>query len=153
MNDQSLNHTRWNCKYHVVFAPKFRRKLVCGEYRKAIGDILRKLCEYKGIEIVEANACVDHIHMCIKIPPKYSVSQIMGYLKGKRALMIFEQFLQLRHRFGNRHFWCVGYFVSTVGVNEATIAKYIREQEERDKITDQYSLVERPSSFTSRKKH
>ena len=153
MNDQSLNHTRWNCKYHVVFAPKFRRKLIYGEYRKAIGDILRKLCEYKGIEIVEANACVDHIHMCIKIPPKYSVAQIMGYLKGKSALMIFEQFPHLRYKFGNRHFWCIGYFVSTIGVNEATIVKYVREQGERDKITDQYSLVERPSSFTSRKKH
>ena len=153
MNDQSLNHTRWNCKYHVVFAPKFRRKLIYGEHRKAIGEILRKLCEYKGIEIVEANACVDHIHMCIKIPPKYSVAQVMGYLKGKSALMIFEQFPHLRNKFGNRHFWSIGYFVSTVGVNEATIVKYVREQEERDKITDQYSLVERPSSFTSRKKH
>ena len=153
MNDQSLNHTRWNCKYHVVFAPKFRRKLIYGEYRKVIGDILRKLCDYKGIEIVEANACVDHIHMCIKIPPKYSVAQIMGYLKGKSALMIFEQFPHQRYKFGNRHFWCIGYFVSTVGINEATIIKYVREQEERDKITDQYSLVERPSSFTSRKKH
>ena len=96
MNDQSLNHTRWNCKYHVVFAPKFRRKLIYGEHREAIGEILRNLCKYKGIEIVEANACVDHIHMCIKIPPKYSVAQIMGYLKGKSALMIFEQFPHLR---------------------------------------------------------
>ena len=90
MNDQSLNHTRWSCKYHIVFAPKFRRKLVYGRYRRTIGEILRKLCEYKGIEIVEANACVDHIHMCVKIPPKYSVAQVMGYLKGKSSLMIFE---------------------------------------------------------------
>ena len=151
MNDQSLNHTRWNCKYHIVFAPKFRRKLVYGRYRRTIGEILRKLCEYKGIEIVEANACVDH--MCVKIPPKYSVAQIMGYLKGKSSLMIFESFPHLRYKFGNRHFWCAGYFVSTVGVNEATIIKYVREQEERDKITDQYSLVERPvSSFTSSRK-
>ena len=153
MNDQSLNHTRWNCKYHIVFSPKFRRKLIYGRYRRTIGEILRKLCEYKGIEIVEANACVDHIHMCIKIPPKYSVAQIMGYLKGKSSLMIFESFPHLRYKFGNRHFWCTGYFVSTVGVNEATIIKYVREQEERDKITDQYSLVERPvSSFTSSRK-
>ena len=155
MNDQSLNHTRWNCKYHIVFAPKFRRKLVYGRYRRTIGGILRKLCEYKGIEIVEANACVDHIHMCVKIPPKYSVAQIMGYLKGKSSLMIFESFPHLRIKFGNRHFWCTGYFVSTVGVNEATIIKYkyVRDQEERDKITDQYSLVERPvSSFTSSRK-
>lgn len=151
MNDQSLNHTRWNCKYHIVFAPKFRRKLIYGKYRRTIGEILRKLCEYKGIEIVEANACVDHIHMCIKIPPKYSVA--LGYLKGKSSLMIFESFPYLRYKFGNRHFWCTGYFVSTVGVNEATIIKYVREQEERDKITDQYSLIERPvSSFTSSRK-
>ena len=127
MNDQSLKHTRWNCKYHIVFAPKFRRKLIYGRYRRAIGKILRKLCEYKGIEIVEANACVDHIHMCIKVPPKYSMAQVMGYLKGKSSLMIFESFPQLRYKFCNRHFWCTGYFVSTVGVNEATIIKYVRE--------------------------
>ena len=96
MNDQSLNHTRWNCKYHIVFAPKFRRKLIYGRYRRTIGEILRKLCEYKGIEIVEANACVDHIHMCVKIPPKYSVAQVMGDLKGKSSLMIFESFPHLR---------------------------------------------------------
>ena len=153
MHDQRLNHIRWNYRHHIVFAPKFRRKLVYGRYRRTIGEILRKLCEYKGIEIVEANACVDHIHMCVKIPPKYSVAQIMGYLKGKSSLMIFESFPHLRYKFGNRHFWCAGYFVSTVGVNEATIIKYVREQEERDKITDQYSLVERPvSSFTSSRK-
>ena len=115
MEEQSLEHTRWNCKYHIVFAPKFRRKIAYGKYRKEIGSILRKLCEYKRIEILEANACVDHIHMCIKIPPKYSVSQIMGYLKGKSSLMIFEQFSNLKYKFGNRHFWCKGYFVSTVG--------------------------------------
>ena len=109
--------------------------------------ILRKLCEYKRIEILEANACVDHIHMCIKIPPKYSVSQIMGYLKGKSSLMIFEQFSNLKYKFGNRHFWCKGYFVSTVGVNEATIIKYIREQETRDKIADQHSLIEHKNPF------
>ena len=153
MNDQSLNHTRWNCKYHIVFAPKFRRKLVYGRYRRTIGEILRKLCEYKEIEMVEANAYVDHIHMCIKILQKYSVAQIMGYLKGKSSLMIFENFPHLRYKFGNRHFWCTGYFISTVGVNEVTIIKYVREQEEWDKIPDQYSLVERPvSSFTSSRK-
>lgn len=147
MEEQSLEHTRWNCKYHIVFAPKFRRKIVYGKYRKEIGLILRKLCEYKRIEILEANACVDHIHMCIKIPPKYSVSQIMGYLKGKSSLMIFEQFSNLKYKFGNRHFWCKGYFVSTVGVNEATILKYIREQETRDKIADQHSLIEHKKPF------
>ncbi len=147
MEEQSLEHTRWNCKYHIVFAPKFRRKIVYGKYRKEIGSILRKLCEYKRIEILEANACVDHIHMCIKIPPQYSVSQIMGYLKGKSSLMIFEQFSNLKYKFGNRHFWCKGYFVSTVGVNETTITKYIREQETRDKIADQHSLIEHKNPF------
>ena len=96
MDDQSLEHTRWNCKYHIVFAPKFRRKIIYGKYKKEIGVILRKLCEYKHLEILEAHACIDHIHMCIKIPPKYSVAQIMGYLKGKSALMIFEQFSNLK---------------------------------------------------------
>ena len=134
MEEQSLEHTRWNCKYHIVFAPKFRRKIVYGKYRKEIGLILRKLCEYKRIEILEANACVDHIHMCIKIPPKYSVSQIMGYLKGKSSLMIFEQFSK-------------GYFVSTVVVNEVTIIRYIREQEMRDKIADQHSLIKHKNPF------
>ena len=147
MEEQSLEHTRWNCKYHIVFAPKFRRKIVYGKYRKEIGLILRKLCEYKRIEILEANACVDHIHMCIKIPPKYSVSQIMGYLKGKSSLMIFEQFSNLKYKFGNRHFWCKGYFVSSVGVNEATIIKYFRELETRDKIADQHSLIEHKNPF------
>ncbi len=106
-----------------------------------IGTILCKLCEYKHIEIVEANACVDHIHMCIKIPPKFSVSQIMDCLKGKSSLMIFEKFSNLKYKYGNRHFWTKGYFVCTVGINEATIIKYIREQQERDKIGDQYSLA------------
>lgn len=150
MDDQSLEHTRWNCKYHIVFAPKFRRKIIYGKYKKEIGVILRKLCEYKHLEILEAHACIDHIHMCIKIPPKYSVAQIMGYLKGKSALMIFEQFSNLKYKFGNRHFWCKGYFVSTVGVNEATIVKYIREQETRDKIADQHSLFEHKDPFMGR---
>jgi len=150
MDDQSLEHTRWNCKYHIVFAPKFRRKIIYGKYKKEIGVILRKLCEYKHLEILEAHACIDHIHMCIKIPPKYSVAQIMGYLKGKSALMIFEQFSNLKYKFGNRHFWCKGYFVITVGVNEATIVKYIREQETRDKIADQHSLFEHKDPFMGR---
>ena len=146
--EKSLEHTRWNCKYHVVWGPKFRRKAIYGKYRREIGAILRKLCEYKGIEIKEANACVDHIHMCLSVPPKFSVAQIMGYLKGKSSLMIFERFSNLKYKYGNRQFWCKGYFVSTVGVNEATIVKYIREQEEADKISDQYSLIERKNPFT-----
>ncbi len=134
--DSVLEHTKWNCRYHIVWAPKYRRKIIYGQYRQEIGKILRKLCEYKGIEIVEANACVDHIHMCVKIPPKYSVAQIMGYLKGKSSLMLFEKFQNLKYKFGNRTFWCKGYYVSTVGLNEEVIKKYIREQEEHDKMND-----------------
>ncbi len=134
--DSVLEHTKWNCRYHIVWAPKYRRKIIYGQYRQEIGKILRKLCEYKGIEIVEANACIDHIHMCVKIPPKYSVAQIMGYLKGKSALMLFEKFQNLKYKFGNRTFWCKGYYVSTVGLNKETIRKYIRNQEEHDKMND-----------------
>ena len=142
--DLSQEHTRWNCRYHIVWAPKYRRKIIYGKYRKEIGAMLRKLCDYKGIEIVEANACIDHIHMCLRIPPKYSVAQIMGYLKGKSSLMIFEQFGNLKYKFGNRHFWCKGYYVSTVGLNEETIKKYIREQEDADKMTDNVKEPENP---------
>ena len=134
--DSVLEHTKWNCRYHIVWAPKYRRKIIYGQYRQEIGKIIRKLCEYKGIEIVEANACIDHIHMCIKIPPKYSVAQIMGYLKGKSSLMLFERFQNLKYKYGNRTFWCKGYYVSTVGLNEETIRKYIRNQEEHDKMND-----------------
>lgn len=139
--DSVLEHTKWNCRYHIVWAPKYRRKIIYGKYRQEIGKILRKLCEYKGIEIVEANACIDHIHMCVKIPPKYSVAQIMGYLNGKSSLMLFERFQNLKYKFGNRTFWCKGYYVSTVGLNEETIKKYIRNQQGHDKATDN---VKRP---------
>ena len=139
--DSVLEHTKWNCRYHIVWAPKYRRKIIYGKYRQEIGKILRKLCEYKGIEIVEANACIDHIHMCVKILPKYRVAQIMGYLKGKSSLMLFERFQNLKYKFGNRTFWCKGYYVSTVGLNEETIKKYIRNQQDHDKATDN---VKRP---------
>lgn len=145
--EESLDHTRWNCKYHIVWAPKYRRKIIYGKYKKEIGAILRKLCEYKHIEIMEANACSDHVHMCLKILPKYSVSSIMGYLKGKSSLMIFEQFSNLKYRYGNRHFWCRGYYVSTVGINEQSIVNYIRDQEKHDKMTDQLSLIEDRDPF------
>jgi len=134
--DSVLEHTKWNCRYHIVWAPKYRRKIIYGKYRQEIGKILRKLCEYKGIEIEEANACIDHIHMCIRIPPKYSVAQIMGYLKGKSSLMLFERFQNLKYKFGSRTFWCKGYYVSTVGLNEETIRKYIKNQQDHDKATD-----------------
>ena len=145
--DKSLAHTKWNCKYHIIWIPKYRRKVIYGKYRQVIGQIIRQLCEYKGIEIVEANACVDHIHMLVKIPPKYSVSSIMGYLKGKSALMIFDRFANLKYKFGNRHFWAKGYYVSTVGLNEATIKKYIREQENSDKVIDKVSVQELEDPF------
>ena len=138
---KSSAHSKWRCQYHIVFAPKYRRKGIYGKYKEEIGKILWKLCEYKGIEIVEANACIDHIHMCIKIPPKYSVAQIMGYLKGKSSLMLLERFQNLKYKFWSRTFWCKGYYVSTVGLNEETIKKYIKNQQEQDKATDN---VKRP---------
>ena len=118
LDTSSLAHTKWECKYHIVFAPKYRRKIIFGKIRQEIGQMLRKLCDYKGIEIIEAESGVDHIHMLLSIPPKYSVAQIMGYLKGKSSLMIFEKYANLKYKYGNRHFWCRGYYVSTVGKNK-----------------------------------
>ena len=114
MDTESLAHTQWNCKYHIVFAPKYRRKEIYGDKKKEIGKILRMLCEWKGVEIIEANACKDHIHMLVSIPPKMSVSGFVGFLKGKSSLMIFEKFANLKYKYGNRHFWCRGYYVDTV---------------------------------------
>ncbi len=124
MSELSLTHCRYECKYHVVFAPKFRRQIIYGKIKSEIGKILRKLCEYKGIEILEANACSDHIHMLLIIPPKYSIAQVMGHLKGKSSQMIFVKFANLKYKYGNRYFWCKGYYVSTVGRNEKKIAEY-----------------------------
>ena len=121
LDTDSLAHTQWNCKYHIVFAPKYRRRIIYGKIKADIGMMLRKLCEYKGIEILEAEACKDHIHMLVSIPPKYSVSQIMGYLKGKSSLMIFDRHANLKYKYGNRHFWARGYFVDTVGKNKKQI--------------------------------
>ena len=128
LDTSSLAHTKWECKYHIVFAPKYRRKIIFGKIRQDIGQMLRKLCDYKGIEIIEAESGVDHIHMLLSIPPKYSVAQIMGYLKGKSSLMIFEKYANLKYKYGNRHFWCRGYYVSTVGANKKAIQEYIRNQ-------------------------
>ena len=138
----SLAHSKWNCKYHIVFAPKYRRMVIYNQIKTDIGRILRKLCEQKGVEIIEAEACPDHIHMLLSIPPKYSVAQIMGYLKGKSSLMIFDRHANLKYKYGNRHFWCRGYYVSTVGGNKNGIAKYIRDQEKEDMIYDQISFKE-----------
>ena len=135
MNNSSLSHTKWNCTYHVVFIPKYRRKVMYGELRNDIREIIKKLCEYKGVAIVEGSVCVDHIHLCMKIPPKLSVSEFMGYLKGKSALMIFDRHPEFRQK-GNRHFWAKGYYVNTVGRNEEEIKKYIKNQVEADQIED-----------------
>ena len=147
----SLAHTRWNCKYHIVFAPKYRRQAIYGQIRADIGSILRKLCEYKGVEIIEAETCPDHIHMLVSIPPQYSVSQFMGYLKGKSSLMIFDRHANLKYKYGNRQFWCKGYYVDTVGRNKKVIAEYIRNQLAEDKISDQISIKEYFDPFTGSK--
>ena len=147
MDDNSLAHTQWNCKYHIVFAPKFRRQIIYGRLRASIGRIQRELCERKHVEIVEANACPDHIQMLVKIPPKISVSDFMGYLKGKSSLMIFDQHANLKYKYGNRHFWCRGYYVDTVGRNEKVIQEYIKRQLEEDQRIDQLSLIEYTDPF------
>ena len=148
LDTNSLAHTQWNCKYHIVFAPKYRRQIMYGKIKSDIGMMLRKLCEYKGIEIIEAEACKDHIHMLVSIPPKYSVSQIMGYLKGKSSLMIFEKYANLKYKYGNRHFWCRGYYVDTVGRNKKAIEQYIRNQLQQDYEDDQLSIKEFVDPFT-----
>lgn len=140
--DKSLAHTKWMCKYHIIFTPKFRRKVIYNQYKQSIKEIIIALCKYKGVEIIEGHLMPDHIHMLVSIPPKISVESFMGYLKGKSALMIFERHANLKYKFGNRHFWSEGYYVSTVGLNEATIRKYIRDQEKQDQIKDKLSLKE-----------
>jgi len=144
----SLAHTKWMCKYHIVFSPKYRRKVIYNQIRTDIGEILRTLCQYKGIEIHEGHLMPDHVHLLMSIPPKYSVSSVMGYLKGKSALMIFERHANLKYKYGNRHFWCEGYYVSTVGLNEETIRKYIAEQEQRDQAMDRLSVKEYKDPFS-----
>ena len=148
MDKNSLSHTTWNCKYHIVFAPKFRRQVIYGKLKTDIGKILRELCERKEIEIIEAECCKDHVHMLMQIPPKYSVAEIMGYLKGKSSLIIFDRHANLKYKYGNRHFWCRGYFVETVGKNAKKIEEYIRNQLQEDKMYDQLSLMEYVDPFT-----
>ena len=146
-DDNSLSHTRWNCKYHIVFIPKYRRKEIYGKLRANIGQILRQLCEYKGVEILEAHAMSDHIYMLVTIPPKLSVSSFMGYLKGKSSLMIFERHANLKYKYGNRNFWAKGYFVSTVGLNTEVIKAYIKNQELEDMREDQLTRKEYKDPF------
>ena len=149
MNDvNSLSHTKWNCKYHIVFAPKYRRKVFYREKRQEVGKILRRLCEWKKVNIIEAEVCVDHVHMLVEIPPKVSVSSFVGYLKGKSSLMIFDKHANMKYRYGNREFWCRGYYVDTVGKNKKAIADYIRNQLQEDLAYEQMSVKELVDPFT-----
>ena len=151
-NDLNHNaHSTWRLQYHIVFAPKFRRKVIYGQLKADTGVILRKLCEEKGVEIIEAEACPDHIHMLVSIPPQLSVAQFMGFLKGKSTLMIFDRHANLKYKYGSRHFWCRGYYVDTVGKNEKMIAEYIRTQMQEDEMMDQVTMKEFADPFTGRK--
>lgn len=148
MDKNTLAHTTWECKYHIIFAAKYRRQVIYGKIKQDIGKMLRELCDRKGIEIIEAECCKDHIHMLVRIPPKYSVSEIVGYLKGKSSLMIFDRFANLKYKYGNRHFWCRGYYVDTVGKNAKKIEEYIKNQLQDDIATDQISIKEYMDPFT-----
>ena len=146
--EQNLAHTKWLCRYHIVFTPKYRRKVIYGQYREEIGKIIRQLCNYKGIEIIEGHMMIDHVHMLVKIPPSLSVSSFVGYLKGKSTLMIFERHANLKYKYGNRHFWCRGYYVDTVGKNAKKIQEYIQNQLQNDLEYDQMTLKEYIDPFT-----
>ncbi|MCI8339025.1 MAG: IS200/IS605 family transposase [Lachnospiraceae bacterium] len=148
MDKNTLAYTRWECKYHIVFASKYRRQVIYGKIREDICKILKTLCTRKGLEIIEAEWCPDHIHMFVRIPPSLSVSSFMGYLKGKSALMIFERHANLKYKYGNRHFWCRGYYVDTVGKNARKIEEYIRNQLQEDLVYDQMTLKEYIDPFT-----
>ena len=143
----SLSHTKWMCKYHIVFTPTYRRKIIYNQYRDSLGEIFRQLCSYKGVEIIEGHLMPDHVHMLVSIPPKLAVASFMGYLKGKSALMMRALHANLKYKFGNRHFWSEGYYVSTVGLNEATIRKYIQEQEAHDIAPGKLSVKEYEDPF------
>ena len=148
---KSLSHSKWRCHYHIVFAPKYRRQVIYGKIKTDIGKILRKLCAQRGVEIIEAELCPDHIHMLVSIPPNLSVAAFVGYLKGKSALMIFDRHANLKYKYGNRHFWCRGYYVDTVGRNKKAIEEYIRNQLQEDIADDQISLKEYIDPFTGEK--
>ena len=150
MDDNSLAHTKWNCKYHIVFAPKYRRQIIYRKLKKDIGNILRMLCVRKGIEIMAAEACPDHIHMLLSIPPKMSVSSAMGFLKGKSTLLIFDRHADMKYKYGQRQFWCRGYFVDTVGKNTKAIKEYIATQMKEDRLNEQLSLKEYIDPFTGK---
>ena len=145
-----LAHTKWLCKYHIVFIPKQRRKIIYNQYRRDLQDYIRLLCQYKGVKIIEGHMMPDHVHLLLSISPKLSVSQFMGYLKGKSSLMMFDHHTNLKYKFGNRYFWAEGYYVSTVGLNESTIRKYIRDQEKHDQVVDKLTTVEYSDPFKGR---
>ena len=145
--ENALAHTKWMCKYHIVFTPKYRRKMIYNQYREDVREIIKQLCSYKGVEILGGNVMSDHVHILVSIPPKMSVSSFMGYLKGKSALMIFDRHANLKYKFGNRHFESEGFYVSTVGVNDATVRKYIQEQEKYDIMQDKLSVKEYEDPF------
>ena len=147
MDNKSISHTRWKCQYHIVFIPKYRKKTLYGKVREDVREIIKTLCNYKNVEIIAGAVCVDHVHLSVAIPPKLSISSFMGYLKGKSALMIFDRHANLKYKFGNRHFWSEGYYVSTVGLNEATIKKYIQDQEKYDIMQDKLSVKEYEDPF------
>ena len=151
MSNDNLSHTSWKCKYHIVFAPKYRRQVVYNQLKSDIGQILRKLCELKKVEIHEAEACPDHIHMLVSIPPNLSVSQFMGYLKGKSSLMIFDRHANLKYKYGNRHFWCRGYYVNTAGADTRAITAYIQNQLTADQMLEQLTFKESIDPFTGSK--
>ena len=148
---KSTAHSKYRCQYHIVFAPKYRRKEIYGQLKRDIGEILRKLCKQKGVEIMEAEACPDHIHMLVSIPPYISIAQFMGYLKEKSSLMIFDRHANLKYKYGSRNFWCRGYYVDTVWRNKKIISEYIRNQLEEDYASDQISMKEYLNPFTGRK--
>ena len=150
-NNDSLSHTSWNCKYHIVFAPKYRRKIFYNEYKLEIGKILRELCNWKGVNIIEAEVCPDHIHMLVEIPPKQSVAGFVGFLKGKSSLIIHQRHGNLKYKYGNRSFWCRGYYVDTAGKNTKRIAEYIKNQLKEDMMYDQMSFRDYGNPFTGRK--
>lgn len=141
MNDiHSLSHTKWNCKYHIVFAPKYRRKVFYESKRLEVGAILRELCRWKGVNIIEAEVCPDHVHMLVEIPPKISVSSFMGFLKGKSSLMIYEKWGNLKYKYRSREFWCRGYYVDTAGKDAKKIKEYIQKQLKEDQLGQQLTM-------------
>lgn len=147
----SLAHSKWNCKYHIVFAPKYRRMAIYGQIKEDIGVILRQLCEYKEVKIIQGEMCPDHVHMLVEIPPKISIASFMGYIKGKSTLRIFDKYANLKYKYGRRQFWCIGYYVDTVGKNENKIKEYIKKQLQEDIAYDQISIQEYIDPFTGEK--